>query len=48
MFADDGFPGPENPDIRAERDNYDREIRVVDDELRALFGTLESRALIHE
>ncbi|MFP8879815.1 MAG: sulfatase [Myxococcota bacterium] len=45
MFADDGFPGPENPDIRAERDNYDREIRVVDDELRALFGTLESRGL---
>jgi arylsulfatase A-like enzyme len=44
-FADDGLPGPEDPDIRKERDNYDREIGVVDDELRALFATLESRGL---
>ncbi len=45
MFAGDAYPGPEDPDIRVERDNYDREIRVVDDELRALFATLEARGL---
>jgi arylsulfatase A-like enzyme len=45
MFADDDFPGPEDADIREERDNYDREIRVVDDELRALFATLEARGM---
>jgi len=45
LFAGDGLPGPEDPDILAERDNYDREIRVVDDELRALVDTIETSGL---
>jgi len=45
LFRDDGAPGPAEPAIRAERDRYDREIRIVDDELRELFDTLEATGL---
>jgi arylsulfatase A-like enzyme len=44
-FAEDDYPGPELAAVRAERDNYDREIRIVDDELRTLFDALEARGL---
>jgi arylsulfatase A-like enzyme len=40
-FADDGSPGPVDPVIRHERDQYDREIRFVDDRIRDLFAALE-------
>jgi arylsulfatase A-like enzyme len=43
LFADDDFPGPEEARMRLERDNYDREIRFVDDELRKLIGTLDEQ-----
>jgi arylsulfatase A-like enzyme len=45
LFRDDSAPGPAKPAIRAARDGYDREIRAVDDELRALFATLEGAGL---
>jgi arylsulfatase A-like enzyme len=46
LFADDGLPGPELSAIRLQRDNYDREIRFADDELRRLVTTLEERGLL--
>jgi len=41
LFEGDDAPGPADAAIRAARDRYDREIRAVDDELRAFFETLE-------
>ncbi|MGH0028176.1 MAG: sulfatase, partial [Myxococcota bacterium] len=46
LFRDDDHPGPEDPALRRQRDNYDREIRYVDDKLRELVGTLEERGLM--
>jgi arylsulfatase A-like enzyme len=40
LFVDDGVAGPADPVVRSQRDDYDREIRHVDDELRGLFDTL--------
>jgi len=45
LFADDRLPGPEDPRRRAERDDYDREIRYLDDELRGLFEALAAEGL---
>jgi arylsulfatase A-like enzyme len=45
LFAGDGSDGPAQPEIRALRDAYDREIRYVDDELRGLFAALAERGL---
>jgi arylsulfatase A-like enzyme len=45
LFRSDTFPGPDAPAIRAGRDGYDREIRIIDDELRALFATLDETGL---
>jgi arylsulfatase A-like enzyme len=45
-FADDELPGqPERPMLRQWRTDYDREIRVVDDELRRLFATIREQRL---
>jgi arylsulfatase A-like enzyme len=41
LFEGDDLPGPETAAIRAERDRYDREIRVADDELEKLIATIE-------
>jgi arylsulfatase A-like enzyme len=41
LFAGDGLAGPADPEARALRDDYDREIRLVDDELRGLVAALE-------
>jgi arylsulfatase A-like enzyme len=45
LFRGDASPGPEASAIRAGRDDYDREIRIVDDELRKLFATLDETGL---
>jgi arylsulfatase A-like enzyme len=45
LFQGDAAPGPDEPVIRAERDRYDREIRIVDDELRKLFAALGESGL---
>jgi arylsulfatase A-like enzyme len=45
LFRDDAAPGPDEPAIRVERDSYDREIRIVDDELRKLFTALDATGL---
>lgn len=44
LFDGDGLPGPDAPQIRAARDDYDREIRAVDDHLRDLFEAIEGAA----
>jgi arylsulfatase A-like enzyme len=44
-FAGDGAPGPQSPALRRSRDDYDREIRYVDDEVRKLFAALEAAGL---
>lgn len=46
LFVDDGFAGPEDPALRRQRDNYDREIRFIDDKLRELVGALEERGVL--
>jgi arylsulfatase A-like enzyme len=46
LFEGDGAPGPENPVLRGRRDDYDREIRSVDDELRALFDSIRATGLM--
>jgi len=46
LFAKDDLPGPELSEMRLQRDNYDREIRFVDDELRRLVSTLEELGLL--
>lgn len=45
LFANDGFPGPEDSAMRRLRDDYDREIRFVDDWLAELIGTLDALGL---
>ena len=45
LFRDAAMPGPGSPAILESRDNYDREIRIVDDELKRLFATLEKSGL---
>jgi arylsulfatase A-like enzyme len=45
LFREDDAPGPDARAIRAGRDDYDREIRIVDDELRKLFDTLDETGL---
>jgi len=45
LFRGGAAPGPDAPAIRAGRDDYDREIRIVDDELRKLFSTLDDTGL---
>jgi arylsulfatase A-like enzyme len=45
LFANDAFPGPDDPAIRRLRDDYDREIRFVDDWLAKLVATLEALGL---
>jgi arylsulfatase A-like enzyme len=40
-FRADATPGPEDPNVRRARDDYDREISFVDDELRRLFATVD-------
>jgi len=45
LFRDDGEPGTAAPDLRPQHDNYDREIRFVDEELRGLVGALERNGL---
>jgi arylsulfatase A-like enzyme len=45
LFRGDAVPGPDASAIRAGRDGYDREIRIVDDELRKLFTTLDETGL---
>jgi arylsulfatase A-like enzyme len=42
LFRGDGAPGPEKASVRRLRDDYDREIRYVDDELRGLFEALRA------
>jgi arylsulfatase A-like enzyme len=46
LFADDGHPGPDDPVLRRQRDNYDREIRYVDDRVRELVGELAERGVL--
>lgn len=46
LFRNDGLPGPEDATLRRERDNYDREIRFVDDKLRELVNTLDERGVL--
>jgi arylsulfatase A-like enzyme len=45
LFEGDDQPGPEDPVLLRQRDNYDREIRYVDDKLRELVATLDERGL---
>jgi arylsulfatase A-like enzyme len=45
LFRGDAAPGPNASAIRAGRDDYDREVRIVDDELRKLFTTLDETGL---
>ncbi len=45
LFVGDGAPGPEDPVLLQARDDYDREIRFVDDKLRELFDSLEANGL---
>ena len=45
LFVDDGFPGPEDPTMRRHRDDYDREIRFVDDRVKALLAALDAAGL---
>lgn len=40
LFRGDGEPGAENAAVRDARDRYDREIRIVDEELERLFGAI--------
>lgn len=42
LFEDDGVPGPDDPALRRMRDDYDREIRFVDDELKRLVAAVGS------
>jgi arylsulfatase A-like enzyme len=44
-FGDDGLRQAPDPVLQRELDNYDREIRFVDDKLRELVGTLEAQGL---
>jgi arylsulfatase A-like enzyme len=44
LFEGDGLPGPEDPVLHRARDDYDREIRYVDDLLRELLGRLHDSA----
>lgn len=41
LFENDGFTGPEDPTMRQLRDDYDREIRFVDDQVRELMNTVD-------
>jgi arylsulfatase A-like enzyme len=45
LFANDDFPGPEDPAMRRLRDDYDREIRFVDDWLAELVAALDALGL---
>jgi arylsulfatase A-like enzyme len=45
LFAGDGASGPDDDAIRDARDRYDREIRIVDDELERLFESLAAAGL---
>jgi arylsulfatase A-like enzyme len=45
LFAGDEFPGPDDPTMRRLRDDYDREIRYVDDRLGNLIATLDALGL---
>ncbi|HXK21472.1 MAG TPA: sulfatase [Myxococcota bacterium] len=45
LFRSDGEPGTAAPDLRSEQDDYDREIRFVDDKVRELIGALERNGL---
>ncbi len=44
LFAGDGAPGPADPVLRRERDDYEREIRGLDEALRSLFEAVDARA----
>jgi arylsulfatase A-like enzyme len=48
LFRDDGAAGPDDPAVREARDRYDREIRVVDDEIARFFAALEEAGLAEE
>jgi arylsulfatase A-like enzyme len=45
LFEDDGAAGPAEPGMRDRRDDYDREIRGLDDELRGLFDSIRVAGL---
>jgi arylsulfatase A-like enzyme len=45
LFAGDGHPGPDHALLRRHRDDYDREIRALDDELRSFFEALRESAV---
>jgi arylsulfatase A-like enzyme len=46
LFEGDEAPGPENQGMRGRRDDYDREIRGVDDELRGLFDSIRAAGVM--
>lgn len=48
LFEGDGAAGPEDDRARRDRDNYDREIRLLDDELERFFGDLRSLGLARD
>ena len=45
LFEGDDVTGPEDPTMRQLRDDYDREIRFVDDQVRELVGALDALGL---
>lgn len=45
LFRDDEQPGTASAALRAQHDDYDREIRFVDEQLRALVDALDRRGL---
>ena len=45
LFQDDGAPGTASAELRPQHDNYDREIRFVDQQLRELVGALDLHGL---
>jgi len=45
LFRDDGEPGTPSQELRPQHDNYDREIRFVDGQLRDLVGALDEHGL---
>ena len=45
LFRGDGEPGAEDPAVLEARDHYDREIRIVDDELKRLFAAIDAAGL---
>jgi arylsulfatase A-like enzyme len=45
LFEGDGLAGHDDPRVRRHRDNYDREIRMVDDQLKGFFADLSQLGL---